>query len=425
MTRKEKVRRRMRRPKRGFSAWAPWKKALAIAGGVVVLIMTAGVVFAATKLSKIETTKLDASKLNISTEVEYNQTGYLNVALFGLDTRENEVEEGERSDTIIVASLNRETKEVRLCSIYRDTVLQQDDETYNKANSAYSFGGAEEAVAMLNKNLDMDIQHYVTVNFSALIDVIDALGGIEIDLTEEEVNATNGYATETAKVTGNEKVVLTQPGLQTLDGVQGVSYCRIRNTTGDDFRRTERQRAVLEQIVKKAQTADLSTINRIIDKVFPQISTNFTLTETLAYAKDAFDYRLTQMDGFPFEKSTATLSGIGSAVLPESLLSNVVQLHTFFFGEDGYSPSSIVNGISSEVTQYGTNTVPDTTEYGTTDYGSESWGYDTGGTGGNTGYTAPSEIDQSQETGGDNGSGYTGTQGVTGDTTSTQEYQTQ
>lgn len=362
---KRRDRRRRRRAKRGFGVWAPWKIALAVIGGIFIILTTAGVAFAASKLGKIETTELDTAKLNISTEVKHNETGYLNVALFGLDSRDGSLEAGERSDTIIIASLNRSTKEVRLCSIFRDTLLQQPDGSYNKANAAYSTDGAEGAVAMLNKNLDMDIQHYVTVNFNALVDVIDELGGIELDLTEEEVYWTNGYCVETSRVTGKTTTDLSAPGKQILDGVQATSYCRIRYTQGDDFKRAERQRTVLEQVVKKAQSANLSTINRIIDKVFPKISTNFSLTEILAYAKDALDYKLTDMDGFPFEKSTATLSGVGSSVVPEDLQSNVLSLHQFFFGNDeGYhSPSSTVTAISSEIQGYASYTIPDDQAY--------------------------------------------------------------
>lgn len=168
--------RRRRRAQKGFITWAPWKKALAIVGGTLILLTTAGVAFAASKLGKLETTKLDTTKLNISKEVEHNETGYLNVALFGLDSRDGSFTAGDRSDTIIVASLNRETKEVRLCSVFRDTLLEQPDGSYNKANAAYATDDAEGAVAMLNKNLDLDIQHYATVSFNALVDVIDEAG---------------------------------------------------------------------------------------------------------------------------------------------------------------------------------------------------------------------------------------------------------
>ncbi len=408
--------RRGRKSQRGFMAWAAWKKALAVVGGVLVLLTTAGVAFAASKLGKIETTKLDTEKLNISKEVEHNETGYLNVALFGLDSRDGLLGTGERSDTIIIASLNRETKEVKLCSVFRDTLLEQPDGSYNKANTAYATDDAEGAVAMLNKNLDMDIQHYVTVNFNVMVDVIDAIGGVEIDLTDEEVFWTNGYCTETSRVTGKETTELTKPGKQLLDGVQATAYCRIRKTAGDDFRRAERQRTVLEQIVKKAQTADLSTINRIIDKVFPKVKTNFTLTEILAYAKDAFDYKLTEMSGFPFDKTTATLTGVGSSVIADDLQDNVIQMHKFFFGDDGYTPSSVVTSINSALQGYinGNVTDEDASVY---EIPEENYYYQDPGTGTDSGYTDPT---QGTDTGNTGDTGYTdnsgngGTQGQDG-----------
>ena len=381
---KKKNKRRRRRAQRGFMAWALWKKMLAIAGGTLVLLTTAGVAFAASKLGKLETTTLDIDKLNISTEVEHNETGYLNVALFGLDSRDGSLTSGERSDTIIIASLNRQTKEVKLCSVFRDTLLQQPDGSYNKANAAYSTDDAEGAIAMLNKNLDMDIQHYVTVNFNALVDVIDELGGIEVDLTEEEVFWTNGYCTETSRVTGKSTTELTKPGRQILDGVQATSFCRIRYTQGDDFKRAERQRTVLQEVVNKAQKADLSTINRIIDKVFPKIATNFTLTEILAYAKDAFDYKLTDMAGFPFDKTTSTLTDVGSSVIPEGLEDNVIKLHQFFFGSDGYIPSSTVKSIGYEIQNYAIGSItdedPSVYEIPEENYYGENAGSTTGGT---------------------------------------------
>lgn len=416
---KRRYEKRRRKSRRGFMAWATWKKALAIAGGTLILLTTAGVAFAASKLNKIETTELDTSKLNISTEVEHNETGYLNVALFGLDSRDGSLGTGERSDTIIIASLNRETKEVKLCSVFRDTLLEQPDGSFNKANTAYATDDAAGAISMLNKNLDMDIKHYVTVNFNVLVDVIDELGGVELDLTSEEVFWTNGYCTETSKVTGKTTTDLTKPGRQVLDGVQATSYCRIRYTTGDDFKRAERQRNVLEQIVVKAQKADLSTINRIIDKVFPKVATNFTLTEILAYAKDAFDYKLTEMNGFPFDKTTSTLTGVGSSVVPEDLESNVKQLHQFFFGSDGYSPSSTVTSLSSSIQGFATGsyTTEDPSVY---EVPEENYYYGDPGTGTDSGYTPPAENADTgtsdPSAGGDTGALDGGNAGETGGT---------
>lgn len=364
MAKRRKSYRRGRRSKRrGFASWSLGKKIGAIFGGTVALVAAAGAVILASKLSKIETTTLDPEKLNVSEEARERGTGYLNVALFGVDSREGDMDTGTRSDTIMIASLNRETLEVKISSVYRDTLLEQKDGTLDKANAAYSYGGPEDAIAMLNKNLDMDIEHYVTVNFDALIDVIDAVGGVEIDVQEEEISYICGYAIEIMDVTGRVSAGVTEPGLQTLNGVQATAYSRIRYTAGDDFKRAERQRDVLAKVVEKLQGASLSQLNKIIDKVFPEVSTNFTLPEILEYAKDAFDYQLGETTGFPFDKTTDTLSKIGSVVIPVTLDDNVKQLHQFFYGDaDGYSPSSTVASISSKIVAKAGDRVADTNE---------------------------------------------------------------
>lgn len=416
MAKERKHYRRGRRKKnRGFASWSLGKKIASIVGGTFLIVAAAGAVLLASKLAKIDTVELDADKLNISEEARERGTGYLNVALFGVDSRDNELGEGTRSDTIMIASLNRETLEVKISSVYRDTLLQQSDGTLNKANAAYAYGGPEGAVAMLNENLDMDIEHYVTVNFNALIDVIDAVGGVEIDVQQEEISYINGYATEIIKVTGKDSMGVMEPGLQTLNGVQATAYSRIRYTAGDDFKRAERQREVLTKVIEKLQGASLSQINKIIDKVFPEVSTNFTLTEILDYALDAFDYKLGETTGFPFDKSTDTLNNIGSVVIPVTLESNVQQLHEFFFGtEDGYTPSSTVSTISGNIVAKAGDRQADTDEdsqaimeqpddsYYDYDYESSSGSSSGSGSSGSGG---------SGWTGGSGGSGWTGDSG--------------
>lgn len=361
---------RGRRKKRGFSTWSLGKKIGVIAVSILLVLVIGGGAAAAyvtSKVDKMEVQKLDVNKLEINKEVEH-KTGYLNVALFGVDSREASLGKGTRSDTIMIASLNQETGEVKISSVYRDTILQQSDGTYNKANAAYSFGGVEEAVALLNKNLDLNIEHYVAVNFNAMIDVIDTLGGLDIELTEEEVKYTNMYCDETAVVTGRPfEEDLVGAGVHHLDGVQATSFCRIRYTKGDDFKRTERQRFVIEKIVEKLQAANLATINKIADDVFAEVGTNFTLPEILSYAKDFKKYTLGETTGFPFNKSTGTLSGIGSSVLPTDLAGDVQQLHQFFFGDDGYTPSDVVlsidAGVKKKATDVGKGTTKDNDSY--------------------------------------------------------------
>lgn len=348
----EQIRERRRRRKESAKKhrkayWTTGKKVMLAICAVLLILIIAVVSVVASKMKLIKTVTLNPDELSINRDLGYNEEGYLNVALFGLDTRETDASMGTRSDTIMVASLNNETKELKLVSVYRDTLLQQDDETYNKANTAYSYGGAEEAIAMLNRNLDLDIRHYVTVDFSALVHVIDAVGGIEIEVTEEEIPYINGYAVEIIENTGVDTWAVTEPGYQTLTGVQATAYARIRYTTGDDFKRTERQRLVLTKIAEKLQQIDLGTLNTLIDKVFPMVETNFTLTEILTYAKDITKYQMGETVGFPYTVGTMSYQNAGDCVVPVTLTSNVKELHKFLFPGVSYTPSFELQDISS------------------------------------------------------------------------------
>ena len=340
-----------RRKTHGFGTWSIGKKLGVILGGTFATVAATGAVLVASKMTKLETTELDTDKLNIAETDEETETGYLNVALFGLDSRENDLGKGNRSDTMMIASLNKATKEVKMVSIYRDTLLQLDDGSYNKANAAYSYGGPEGAISLINRNLDMNIEKYVTVNFNALVDVIDALGGIDIAMAAPEVVHMNNYCVETSKVTGKsyEKIEPEVDGTYHLNGVQAVSYSRIRYTEGGDFKRASRQRMVLSLIAEKAQTMNLSTINKIIDSVFPQVSTNFTLAEMIGYAKDFKEYKMGDTMGFPEKNTTDMLNVVGSVVIPQTLTSNVTDVHKFLFGNDGYQASSKITQIEGGI----------------------------------------------------------------------------
>ena len=202
---------------------------------------------------------------------------------------------------------------------------------------------------MLNKNLDLDIQYYISVDFAAMTKAIDLLGGIDIDVDDTEIEHLNNYIVETSEVTGVKTTPLTKTGLQTLDGVQATSYCRIRYTAGDDFKRTERQREVIMQIVSKAKTMDISQVNDIIDAVFPLAATNYTNDELLAMAPQLLTYDIVDTTGFPFDKANATVKGKGSCVVPVNLEENVKQLHEYLFGNADYQPSNEVTEISSKI----------------------------------------------------------------------------
>ena len=318
--------------------------------GKKIALCTSGVIIClAASAGFYVTAKLGKEKIVVNDLEEDVGVGYTNFAVFGVDSREGEMEKGTRTDCLIVASLNNETKEVRLVSVYRDSFLDLSDGTLQKCNAAYSYGGAEQAINMLNMNLDLDIQDFVTVDFTAVSDVVDLLGGIEIEIQEEEVQYINEFIDETGAVAGKAANHITTAGLQTLDGVQATTYARIRSTAGSDFTRTERQRRVIEKIAEKAVKSDLVTINKIIDQVFPKIKTSLSITEILNYAKSFAKYKIAETTGFPMEKTTDTIPGKGSIVIPTDLLTNVKMLHEFLYGTVDYQPSAKVQSIDSAI----------------------------------------------------------------------------
>lgn len=280
-----------------------------------------------------------------------HMSGYRNVALFGVDARDKSLGKGNRTDTIIVASINETTKEVKLVSVYRDTYLNIGNDSYNKANSAYAKGGPLQAINMLNMNLDLNITDYVTVGWAGVADTIDALGGVEIDVDESEINHLNNYQVETSKSLGKSYNKVTSTGLQTLDGIQAVSYCRIRYTAGDDFKRTERQREVIQAILDKAKKANIATLNKAANTIFEEISTSMTFTEITELLTDVASYSIGETGGFPAEQYRATGDVHGaSCVMSTDLTADVLNLHQFLFGDVGdYQPSSEVQSIAAKV----------------------------------------------------------------------------
>lgn len=364
LAKREEILRKRRKRKR--------RRILVLVIEVIILAVLSVVAYGIFKLGS-----LNHLSLNVDNN-GWTQEGYTNIALFGTDSREGAAENGEpvRSDTIIVASLNNETKEVKLVSVYRDTMLEQEGQHYDKANVAYAQGGPEEAVNMLNRNLDLDIEDYVSVNFLAMADVVDALDGVDIELTDEEVVHMNNYCVETSEVTGKsyERIEPEVGGTYHLNGVQAVSYARIRYTAGGDFTRTERQRLLIEKVVEKAKDAGIVKINEIIDAVLPEVSTSLSASEILQMAVGVFDYTLGDSKGFPFDSATPeSVPGYsGSYVVPVGLENNVIQLHEFLFPDEEYTPTEKLTSISDNIA-YITGIYPEvTTDSTTQESGSES-----------------------------------------------------
>ncbi|MCR4691189.1 MAG: LCP family protein [Lachnospiraceae bacterium] len=303
-------------------------------------------------ISEIETEESVEDQITTNSGVSSgHMAGYRNVALFGLDARDKSLGKGNRSDTIIIASINEETKAVKLVSVYRDTYLNLGNDSYGKANGAYAKGGPLQAINMLNMNMDMNITDYVTVGWAGVADTIDALGGVDIEVDNEEISHLNNYQVETSKSLGKSYTKVSKTGMQTLNGIQAVSYCRIRYTAGDDFKRTERQREVIQAILDKAKAADPLTINKAANTIFEEISTSLSFTEILDLLKDVNSYSIADTNGFPNEqfRTTGTVHG-GSTVMSTDMISDVKTLHEFLFeNTEGYTPSAQVQTISARV----------------------------------------------------------------------------
>ncbi len=331
---------------------------------IIVLLLFIGGLYVygqiSAKLDKIDIQETDLQEQDIVTNDQAPQmTGYTTYALFGLDHRSrNEKLNTENSDTIIVASINNDTKAVKLVSVYRDTLLNVKDDTYSKANAAYALGGPAQAVNMLNTNLDLNITDYVSIDFDALVTVVDCLGGLDIPLSYAEIVHMNNYCVETAEETGKSytPVELPEPkpedqeaivGTYHLNGVQATSYCRIRYTASLDMGRTERQRRVIQMIVDKAKKAGLSTIFDIMDQVFPMVKTSVSKTEILKLIPAMIGYSIDETTGFPQDYKFATVKG--SVIVPTTLDSNVLKLHQFLYGNTNYTPTQDVLNKNAQI----------------------------------------------------------------------------
>ncbi len=323
------------------------RRAFVLFAEIFTLFILLGIGYVMNKYDKFQLNLFGEGDILINEGVK--QEHYTSIALFGSDSREGQLEAGTHADTIMIASIDEDTKEVRIVSIYRDLMTMQTNGKIKKANYAYFNAGPKDAINMLNKNFDLDIEDYVTVDFGAMADVVDMLGGIEIDVTEAEAEEMNRYIVETAEVV-EKKSSHIKSGLQTLNGVETVTYSRIRKNVGGDYGRTERQRLVIQKLIEKVKETDISTINKIIDEVFSQVSTSFTLKEIIRLAAGVMQYELGETGGFPFERTDGSVEGIGSVVIPLGVVENVEELHAFLYSKDkDYVISDTVREIAGEI----------------------------------------------------------------------------
>jgi LCP family protein required for cell wall assembly len=318
--------------------------------GIIVLKL-----FTTNKGSELRILELHAETLSIAPEVVADpvQKGYWNIALFGVDANTpSELIKGSRSDSIMIASVNLDTGDIKLVSLYRDSFMNIGSDNYTKICHAYHYGGAAQAIQALNTNLDMDIKDFITVGYQALSKAIDGLGGVYIEVDEAELEHINNYQIGVAQVLKTDYQEVEKAGYQLLNGLQASAYCRIRQTAGSDFMRATRQREVIQAMEDQAKKKDPAVLADIFGDILGDIYTSLNQADVLELLPHILDYRIVSEDGFPGSdmRLNVNVGGIGSSEVPDTLEDNAIWLHQFLFPEQNYEPSDRVIEYS-EVTE--------------------------------------------------------------------------
>lgn len=343
---------------------------------ITVLLILSGILFVYAwinrSMDKMNQDTLDSSQIQINSEVKANtdlsqMSGTQVIALVGVDARGvegSELAESMNSDTIILCCIDHDKQEIRMVSIMRDTwmnMAKYTDEYYefDKANSAYNRGGPESMLSMLNTSLDLALTDYVTVNFKALADAIDVLGGLDIEMTNAECVHANNYNREVSEAQGVEYEAIPYDEdlgddyseVRHVSGALATSYARIRYGGGDDAKRTSRQRIVINLMVQKLKQ-NPTKIPEILDKVMGNVSTSLTKNEILELGMHAVTYTMGTSYAYPFQLCYGenVVNALGEdVVIPVTLEFNVRELHEYLYPGLSYEPSAAVTEYSDYI----------------------------------------------------------------------------
>ena len=269
-------------------------------------------------------------------ESALRQDGVTNILLIGNDSRENG--EDGRSDAMILLSISEKTRTVQMISFLRDMYVEIPGHDGNRLNAAYAYGGPELLMETVRENFQIPVSRYVLVNFEAFANLVDAVGGVDLELTSEEVEHVNGYLVEynqlTGRPEGTDYLDTSRSGLIHLNGPQALAYTRNRYI-GTDFGRTERQRKVLSAVIGELPKALLTNPQEVLDGLLSNLTTNLTRGEFLRLTLDAgklFTYDL-QQGSVPVEGSYQNATIRGMAVLEVDFEQNIRYLNNRIYGE--------------------------------------------------------------------------------------------
>lgn len=287
-------------------------------------------------LDKIQNTKISQSDEELGIDEDNTKSNkVINIALFGVDKR-NTSERG-RSDTIMIASIDKEFKKIKLTSIMRDTYVDIPGRGMDKINHAYAYGGPELAIKTINQNFDMNIRDFVTVDFFGLEKIIDVIGGVEIEVKSNEVKYINSGVNSLNKLTGTNSPQVSGPGLQKLTGRQAVSYARIRKTGNGDFERTDRQRRVLEKVLNQGMNAGVGKFPKLLNAMLPHVETSLSKGKILSLSTSTLTSGIRKVDQYRIP-----VDGYGKGrnikgvyyFVPETLEENIQLLDKFIYEDE-------------------------------------------------------------------------------------------
>lgn len=300
---------------------------------VILIIFLIGIAvgynFINSKLNKINYEEIDENEIEVTEEVKEELSGYRNIVLFGIDDADGYT---GRSDCIIIFSIDQKTKNVKMTSIYRDTYVEVPGHGYTKINHAFAYGGATLAMSTINRNLDLNITEYVTINFQVVKDVVDSVGGVEINVTSKEATQIPG---------------ISKAGTYNLNGTQALAYGRIRKIDSDE-KRTERMRTVVDKVFSKVKKMSPLEMNKIADEILPELHTNIKKSEITKIMKDVTSYKIGESMGWPYEVEGKMISKVWYGI-PKTLQESVQKLHEELFEETDYKTTETVENISNTI----------------------------------------------------------------------------
>lgn len=320
---------------------------------ILIAVGATGALFVWGMLEKVGTEEVDKSNLGINSQVAQELKDYQNIALLGVDARDMNDYKTSRTDAIIILSIDKTHKTIRQISVFRDTYLHVNDKFgYDKITNVHAHSGTSGTLQTLNENMDLNIEDVVLVNWKAVADAVDGLGGIDIEVRNSEIQEMNKYIIDTQKNIGGSKELIQKPGMQTLNGNQAVTYARIRKDSSEgDYRRNERMKIVVSAAVEKAKSTSPVKLNQIASTVLPQIKTNMDSLGLMKVMYGFIRYDMKGSAGWPFNTQGWTDYNGAWCGPPVTLKRNVEALHSKFFKQPDYTTTQTVQNISDEISR--------------------------------------------------------------------------